>query len=76
MTYTHKGWFGFCPIYLAAPESNCPDIVERHWSLAWLLDLNVALQQAAMVVCSVMAPDWEPTWKIRVTGRLKRGIRL
>ena len=76
MIYTHKGWFGFCPVYLAEPQSSCPDVVERHWSLKYVLDLNVALQQAAIAVCTLMAPDWEPTWKIRVTKKLDQTIEV
>ena len=76
MRYTHKGWFGFCPVYLANPHSQCPNVTYRHWWLKPVLHLNVVLQQAAIMMCSVMAPDWEPTWKIRLTGKLEKEVVL
>lgn len=44
ITWTHKGWFGFCPIYLAEVESDGPIVDHRHWSLLplmWLSELAV-----------------------------------
>jgi hypothetical protein len=75
MTYTHYGWFGFCPIYLANPYSQSPDLTSRAEWLMPLLKLNVALQQAAIGVCTLMNPEWVPTWKIRLSGKLEKPVR-
>jgi hypothetical protein len=70
MKYTHKGWFGFCPILLANPFSNNPDVTSRTEWLMPFLRFNIWLQGLAIGICKMMDPDWEPTWKIRVSGKL------
>lgn len=36
--YTHKGWFLFCPIWIANWQSDCPDVTPRYHlqPLLWL----------------------------------------
>lgn len=68
--YTHRGWFGFCPIYIGDPYGKCPDIIARHRWLHPLLELNVWLQEVAIGMCTMMNPEWEPVWKIRLTGKM------
>lgn len=68
--YTHKGWFGICPIYLRNPDSDCPTVAPR-WN--WVVPLFVVSewwQGAAIWLCTVVNPDYEPRWKIRITGEL------
>ena len=53
LTYTHKGWFGLCPVFIGGHEAGHPDgpcIKARHWLLDWLFDLSVALMDAVMFV--------------------------
>ena len=69
-TYTHLGWLGFCPIYLAGPYTGTPDITPRKPWLMPLLRLNIWLQELSICVCAAVNPDWEPTWRIRLTGKL------
>jgi len=69
MKYTHKGWFGFCPVYLADTFSGNPIVVPRRDWLRPLLDLAIAVQETSIGVCSLMNPHWEPMWKIRLTGK-------
>ena len=70
MMYTHYGWFGLCPIYLANPYGRSPDVVARKkWLHGWLR-FNVELQKVAIATCVVINPQWRPTWKIRLSGRL------
>lgn len=54
MRYTHKGWMGFCPIYVGDLDAEWPCLKARHWSLDWLLDLSVALMDAAMFCIEAM----------------------
>jgi len=70
MKYTHKGWLGFCPVVVANPRSNCPDVDARPEFLMPVLRFNVWLQELAIGFCSLVAPDYEPSWKIRITGKL------
>lgn len=68
--YTHLGWFGFCPIYVGGLQGRCPDIKARFTWLEPLLRLNIALQELSIGVCTMMDPDWTPTWKIKLTRKL------
>lgn len=68
--YTHKGWMGFCPIYLRDPYTNNPSITPRRSWLMPVLKLNIFLQELAIGACSLVNPHWEPVWKIRLTGKL------
>lgn len=69
--FTHKGWFGFCPIYLKDPFSNNPTITPRYSWLMPVMRLNIFLQELAIGVCSFVNPSWEPAWKMRLTGKLR-----
>jgi hypothetical protein len=72
MKYSHYGWFGFCPVYIANPFGACPEVTERYWWLAPVLVLNIKLQGLAIGVCSLIDPYWTPAWKIRLSGKIKR----
>lgn len=69
MKYSHKGWFGFCPVYVNAPYSGCPSVCPRWPWLMPLMHLNVFIQRTAIGFCSLMDPTWEPGWKLRLTGK-------
>lgn len=69
MKYSHRGWFGFCPVYVNNPYTNCPSVCPRHPLLMPLMYLNVEIQRMAIAACAMMAPDWEPVWKIKLTGK-------
>lgn len=71
MTFTHKGWCGFCPIYLSDIYSNCPGVIARHPLLHPLLKLNIWLQECAIGFCTMINPEWTPVWKLRVTASLE-----
>ena len=70
MEFTHKGWFGVCPVYLAEIETDAPLVEPRHWVFAplfWFSDVSFRI---LIGVASIASPDYEPAWPIRVTGRL------
>ena len=52
--YTHKGWFGLCPVYLAGIDSDGPNVDPRHWSLGWLMDLSEAVLSRAVLENAVL----------------------
>lgn len=66
--WTHNGWFGFCPVKIAEPYSDAPTLAARWWWLGWLFDLNETVQGLVLTLCSAMIPDYEPMWRIKVTG--------
>lgn len=69
--YTHKGWFGVCPVYLGGHErEDCIKVMPRH---RWTVPLFVVSQwfQGAMIyVCSWLNPDYIPCWSFKVTGEI------
>ena len=67
-TYTHKGWFGFCPIYLRNTFTDNPHICPRAKWLMPVMRFNIVLQQLAIGACMMVNSDWVPVWKIRLTG--------
>lgn len=69
MKYSHRGWFGFCPVYVNQPFSGKPAVCPRHPLLMPLMRLNILIQRLAISVCSMMDPYWEPTWKLKLTGK-------
>ena len=68
MKYSHRGWFGFCPVYINNPWSGSPSVCPRAKWLMPLMLLNVAIQRMAIAACLLVNPYWSPTWKMRVTG--------
>lgn len=32
-TFTHRAWFGVCPVYMGDIDSQAPHVHPRHWSL-------------------------------------------
>jgi len=68
--YTHKGWFGVCPMYIGNKDTECPDLLPRHWVFMPLAHLAVFIQGVAIATCAFFNPHWEPVWAIRITGKL------
>jgi len=41
MLFTHKGWFGFCPVYIAEEH----EAIIARYNLDWFLKLNKEIAQ-------------------------------
>lgn len=67
-TLTHKGWFGFCPVYYANPYRDPePFVIERHRALFpvfWLSEIMLELIMFSM-------GDNNPGWPLRITGKIE-----
>ena len=74
LTFTHKGWFGLCPVYVGALESDAPLVHERHWLLLPLMVLSECIFSLLFSAISVLDPEYLPAWPLRVTGRLATPI--
>jgi hypothetical protein len=70
ISYTHKGWFGLCPVYFANLDSESPNVEPRHWSLAWIMDFSEAMFFAVNWMRSLIDPTHEPGWPLKITGQL------
>lgn len=69
--YTHKGWFGICPIYIANMHSECPQLIERSFIFWPLLFISEAGFRLLMVMHSLVDPDYIPAWPVLITGEIK-----
>ena len=64
VTYTHKAWLGFCPVYVAHhPELDFEMIERREW-LGWWLDANMAIYDMMFQLARLANPDFEPAFPL------------
>lgn len=68
--YTHKGWFGICPVYLGNLGSDIVKVAPRWEAVVPLFVISEWFQGAAIYVCTLFYPEYVPTWKFRVTEEL------
>ena len=71
MKFTHKGWFGICPIYLAAIDTQCPIIDARCFVFEPLLWVSEGVFCLCIWVMLAIDPGYEPNWPLWITGELK-----
>ncbi|MBK6742509.1 MAG: hypothetical protein IPG66_05825 [Hydrogenophilales bacterium] len=69
--YTHKGWFGICPVWLADIDTDCPAVWPRY-GLQFLLGASELLYGGMIWLLTAMNPDAEPLFPIVITGELRR----
>lgn len=68
-SFTHKGWFFLCPVYLCADIGEGMPVTARHPWLDWWFDLNMSL----FGFFASFSPHEEP-FPLTVTGRLKTPV--
>lgn len=72
--FTHRGWFGICPVYLGRLDQPEPVVHERRpWMLPLML-FSECMYGIVFWVIGLVRPDYEPAWPIQVTGRLPTPI--
>lgn len=77
VTFTHKGWFGLCPVYFAELGEEKDDfggVEARHWSLEWLFDLSEILFGMLFFILGFFRADIELSWPFLITGELAEPI--
>lgn len=72
--FSHKGWFGVCPVLLADIDGDAPVVHPRHVLLAPLFWLSEAIFAAVFLLAAAVRPQWEPAWPLHVTGELPRPL--
>jgi hypothetical protein len=70
MKFTHKGWFGFCPVYFANLESISPFVHERHWIFTPVMILNEWIFGALFFILTSINNEYEPMWPLKVTSEI------
>ncbi|MEY2689720.1 MAG: hypothetical protein RL375_3919 [Pseudomonadota bacterium] len=68
VTFTHKGWFGLCPVYFADLDRDSPMVEPRHWAWAPLMWLSEGAFSLAFMFASAADPHFVPKWPLQVTG--------
>ncbi|MGS5089060.1 hypothetical protein ACVC7V_21455 [Hydrogenophaga sp. A37] len=71
ITYTHKGWFFLCPVYLNPGEGEGMNVAARRPWLDWWFDVNQEIFEA------LAAHSYEEqSFPFKVTGRLDPPVTL
>jgi hypothetical protein len=70
--FTHKGWFMWCPIKVANPDSDAPVLAARWLILEPWFTVNEAWQNLMIFVLSTINPEFEPMFMFKITGELKK----
>ncbi|WP_441280612.1 hypothetical protein [Tardiphaga sp. 862_B3_N1_1] len=70
--YTHKGWLGFCPVYVRYLSDSGVDVAERNGVPEWVLVASLAMQDFCNWCLSAIDPGYVPGWIVRTTGALPR----
>lgn len=73
---THKGWFGFCPVYFAELDSEAPFIEPRHPLFSFLFTLSEMMFASIHWFQELINPYAEQFWVITVTGELEEPIEI
>lgn len=73
LEWTHKGWFGLCPVYIAELDTDEPFIEPRHWLFEPLMFISHYGFVSLIFLISLVDPEYEPNWPIRITGELGDG---
>ena len=71
VTYTHKGWFFLCPVYLNPAQGEGMKVAARHLWLEWWFDVNETLFDLA----SWFSHHEEP-FPFKVTGKLMKPVEM
>lgn len=68
--FTHKGWFGICPVYLADFQTYSPLVEPRHWVLYPFFWFSLSAFGFHMMFMELLKPGYEPGWPLVITGKL------
>jgi hypothetical protein len=69
-TYTHRGWFALCPVYIGNTYTPAPTLVPRRRVLTPLFALSECIQAASIAVLARVDPEYDPNFAIVITGEL------
>ena len=70
ISYTHKGWFGVCPVYFAGLDTESPAVDPRHWLATPLMIASELIFGAIFFVAELVNPEFEASWPLKVTGEV------
>jgi len=69
--FVYRGWiFGLVPVYVGDLRDPAPNIATRNGVPEFLLDVMQGLFDGFCIIAATLAPDFEPSNAISITGRL------
>lgn len=70
---THKGWFGFAPVYIAGDETTDEQVVltSRFVGLGWLVDVNAWIFDRCADIMEFLGQD-PGGYPVNITGELPK----
>lgn len=71
-TFTHRGWFGICPVYIGDLDTEIPCLTPLHDNVFFetLFVLSHYGFMAFFTVADIINPSWQPGFPIVVTEEL------
>lgn len=70
--FQHYGlMFGFVPVYVGDADSEAPKIEVRNGWPDWLLDVGQGLWNSFSMFRQLIDPFYEPTFMIKLMGRIE-----
>ncbi len=70
MSYTHNGWFGFCPVKVGDLDSEPILMAPRWFWLEPVFWLSQEFAKASITFASGFSSE-HPTWRLRITSERK-----
>jgi hypothetical protein len=71
-SFTHRGWFAFCPVYLAEDGLYGVKVSERNGIPVWWMSLAEVFMSMAIFLLSAINSNYAPQWAFFVTGEIER----
>ena len=68
--YTHRGWFGICPILIGNLHTECPCVQPINRWVVPLFWVSEKGQGAFIWLRTYLNPHYVPEWKLIVTRAL------
>ncbi len=68
--FTHKGWFGICPVYVQFKTPGMPLLESRHVIFEPLMAISEAWYMVKFTVLGLLCEEYEPMWPILITGEV------
>ena len=74
--FTHKGWFGLCPVYFAGIETEGPVVEPRNQFVEWLMTLSEYVFGTYFLIRATLNAYYEPEWPMVVTGEIEPIVKV
>lgn len=70
--YTHRGWFGPCPVYFLLWGTDGVEMIERNWVPTWWLGAATVMHNAFNAAGAAVSAAYEPRYVVLQTGVIRK----